>query len=223
MYFSQSIVPVILFCCCPNAVSGFQPPLASTKSKASTIDPPSTLQSTIASLSVAAALIFAPADAALAASPTAAQISLNSIPPTSIRVEIQDLPVIGSLLSGTYTKIDDTASSKTSNTKESVVIRSPSDKVKAIAAAATAGHLEFDISGKLVGNQHVDVDIAADQAGTAQVTIQSPLIPRLPFSQKDKQQPKKESAWNVVTNLGSGESYYFNAKTGVTQLDRPQL
>ena len=29
------------------------------------------------------------------------------------------------------------------------------------------------------------------------------------------------SAWNVVTRLGTGESYYYNMKTGGMQLARP--
>lgn len=78
------------------------------------------------------------------ASDSAAQIKLEQIPPTSISVEIGDLPVIGSLLSGTYSKVADG-----SIAKPSIVIKSPKDKVKAISSIATGGHLEFDVTGKL--------------------------------------------------------------------------
>ncbi|KAL3931222.1 MAG: hypothetical protein SGARI_004264, partial [Bacillariaceae sp.] len=93
------------------------------------------------------------------ASPTAAQISVDSVPPTTISVQIGDLPVVGSLLSGTYTKVD----SKTA-APASVIIKSPTDKVKAIQSAATAGHLEFDIGGKTGLKTHLDVDVAAEEA-----------------------------------------------------------
>lgn len=152
------------------------------------------------------------------ASDTAAQITLKNIPPTSISIQIGDLPVVGNLVSGTYTKVPDGSVGK-----PSIVIQSPKDKVKAIAAAATGGHLEFDVAGVL--NTHIDVDVAAEQAGTAKVVAQSSLIPKLPFqnmaSKSGYPTGGKESPWNIVTNMGSGESYYYNEKTGVTQYQRP--
>jgi hypothetical protein len=156
------------------------------------------------------------------ASDAAAQISLQSLPPTSISIQIGDLPVVGSLLSGTYTKVPDG-----SIAKPSVVIKSPVDKVKAISSIATGGHLEFDVNGKI--NTHLDVDVAADEAGTARVLVRSNLIPRLPFRNMASASASvgalptggKESQWNIVTNLGNGDSYYYNVKTGVTQYDRP--
>ena len=154
------------------------------------------------------------------ASPTAAQISLNRIPPTSISVQIGDLPVIGNVLSGTYTKIPDGSLKG----PPSVTISSPSDKVKAIQALATGGHLEFDINGKILST-HLDVDIAADEPGVARVRVASDVIPPLPYKNLASSQSSptggKESAWNIVTNMGNGESYYYNTKTGVTQYERP--
>jgi hypothetical protein len=153
------------------------------------------------------------------ASDVAAQISLDRLPPTSISIQIGDLPVIGSLLSGTYSKVPDG-----SIANPSVVIKSPKDKVKAISSIATGGHLEFDVGGKL--STHLDVDVAADEAGVAKVVVKSNLIPKLPFknmasSMIGSPTGGKESQWNIVTNLGSGESYYYNVKSGVTQFDRP--
>jgi hypothetical protein len=155
------------------------------------------------------------------ASDVAAQISLDRLPPTSISIQIGDLPVVGSLLSGTYTKVSDG-----SIKDPSITIKSPKDKVKAISSIATGGHLEFDVGGKL--STHLDVDIAADEAGTAKVVVKSNLIPKLPFKNMASSinggtpiSGGKESQWNIVTNLGNGESYYYNAKSGVTQFSRP--
>lgn len=136
------------------------------------------------------------------ASSTAAQITLNSLPPTSISVQIQDLPVVGSLLSGTYTKVADG-----SVKAPSVTVTSPSDKVKAISEIATGGHLEFDVSGLL--STHMDVDVSADEPGVAKVRVASGLIPKLPFKNlasgsAGSPTGGKPSPWNMVTNLGSG-------------------
>jgi hypothetical protein len=153
------------------------------------------------------------------ASDVAAQISLNALPPTSVSVQIGDLPVVGSLLSGTYTRVPDG-----SVKNPSITIRSPKDKVRAISSIATGGHLEFDVGGKL--STHLDVDLVAEEAGTARVVVKSNLIPKLPFkniasSGTGSPTGGRESPWNIVTNLGNGESYYYNAKSGLTQFDRP--
>ena len=59
-----------------------------------------------ASASLVSVLIGGPLEAG-ATSKTAGQISLNSIPPTSVKVDVRDLPVIGDVLSGTYTRVSD--------------------------------------------------------------------------------------------------------------------
>jgi len=112
-----------------------------------------------------------------AASDTAAQITLQQLPPSSISIEIGDLPVIGNLLSGTYIKVPDG-----SIAKPSLVIKSPKDKVKAIQSIAIGGHLEFDVGGKI--STHLDVDVAADESGTAKVVVQSNLSPKLCIGKK---------------------------------------
>jgi hypothetical protein len=169
----------------------------------------------------AAALAFVLAgdpQQALATSSTAGQISLNSIPPTSIKIDVRDLPIVGDLISGTYTKVADGSISS-----PSVNINSPKDKLNAIKAAATGGHLEFDIKGLL--SSHLDVDIATNEAGLATVKVASPLIPKLPFKNSASSDcvkaTGKKTDWYKVVNLGTGDAYYYNEETGVSQLELP--
>mmetsp|Transcript_37028 Transcript_37028/g.84587 ORF Transcript_37028/g.84587 Transcript_37028/m.84587 type:complete len:246 (-) Transcript_37028:124-861(-) len=168
-----------------------------------------------ASASLAFVLAGSPLNAE-AASKTAGQISLNSIPPTSVNVDLKDLPVVGSLVSGTYTRVDDKDVSS-----PSISIKSPKDKIGAIKAVATGGHLELDLDGILA--THVDIDLAADTAGTLTAKVLSPLIPKLPFKNSASSSPPKgkTSEWNAVTNMGDGETYYFNTKTQETTYDKP--
>ena len=132
---------------------------------------------------------------------------------------------MGKLLSGTYSKVPDASLNLGKNKEPSVVIKSPSDKVKAVQSAVTTGHLEFDVSGIL--NTHVDIDIAAEQAGVLRARVASNLIPKLPFTNNAASASAtsptggRESAWNMVTNMGSGETYYYNEKTGATQYMKP--
>jgi hypothetical protein len=177
-------------------------------------------QVTAAAVVMASSLLVLQAPEA-SASTTAAQISLNSLPPTSIRVDVGDLPVIGNVLSGTYTKISDL---RKSSGPSSITISSPKDKVRAVQDIATTGHLEFDVDGIL--KTHLDVDIAADEPGVAKVRVSSNLIPKLPFknmasASQGSPTGGKASPWSMVTNMGSGDSYYYNEKSGVTQYDRP--
>ena len=158
----------------------------------------------------------------------AAQITFEKIPPAAISIQIQDLPVIGKVLSGVYTKVPDNVASQVLQTGSTIVIQSPKDKVGAVADIAKGGHLEFDVNGGKLINTHFDIDIAADEAGKMKVLIQSNIIPPLPFKNMAStafattaNTSGKESTWNIVTNMGNGESYYYNAKTGVTQLERP--
>jgi hypothetical protein len=131
------------------------------------------------------AFVLATTEPALAAtaggSATAAQIHLNSLPPSTISVQIDDLPFIGGIFSGTYSKVDSKSISSIvqSSSAPPVTIQSPTDKVLAVKNAATGGHLEFDVDGLL--ETHVDVDVAASKAGVAAIHVESPLIPRLPF------------------------------------------
>jgi hypothetical protein len=187
------------------------------------VQKPNELKKFASSVAATAALSFVLAGNPLPSlaedSVTAAHISLNSIPPTSVKVAIKDLPVIGNLISGTYTKVDDSTVSN-----PSVSITSPSDKVAAIKAIAGEGHLEFDIDGVI--NTHLDVDIATDKAGLATIKVASPLIPKLPFRNAAGgtvlPASGKPSDWYRVSNLGSGDTYYYNEKTDTSQLEPPK-
>ena len=73
--------------------------------------------------------------------------------------------------------------------------------------------MEFDISGMLT--THLDVEVEANQKGVASVNFKSALIPKWPFG-------RSKSDWNRVTNLGTGEIYYFNQVSGVAQYEEPE-
>jgi hypothetical protein len=179
------------------------------------------LKPSVATSIAAAALsvLLVTNEPAFANSNLAAQIRLDSIPPTSVQVNIRDLPLVGEILSGTYLKVSEPISNP------SLTISSPKDKIGAIKSAATNGHLEFDVNGLL--GTHLDIDVSAEEAGVARVRIASPLIPQLPFKNPAASAPaisgKDDSEWFVVTNLGSGSSYYFNQATGETQYKKPKV
>lgn len=160
-------------------------------------------------------------------SDTAAQISLNSIPPSSISVQIKDLPVVGKLASGVYSKLPDSETNDANKKPQSIVIQSPPNKAKAIQEILQTGHLEFDVKGVI--QTHLDIDMAAEKAGILNVRVASPLIPKLPFensasfASSNSPTGGKESPWNMVKNMGSGEVYYYNEKTGVTQFAKPSF
>mmetsp|Transcript_14432 Transcript_14432/g.20112 ORF Transcript_14432/g.20112 Transcript_14432/m.20112 type:complete len:238 (+) Transcript_14432:214-927(+) len=165
-------------------------------------------------------------------SSTAAQIEINSVPPANVQINIEDLPVLGKLLSGTYARLDTGAYNAagnalgggTSRRQASVSIFSPSDKSTAIKELATKGHLEFDISG--VVTTHVNIDAATLKQGELTVKIESPIIPSLPFknsinSAEKTKKGTKPSDWVMVTNLGDGSISYQNTKTGAVQEENP--
>lgn len=191
----------------------------SNNKHSSTAAPKNVVAETAATAATAAlSFLLLTADPAHATSPLAAQIQLQQIPPTSVEVNIRDLPLIGDVLSGTYTKVSEPIKNP------SIKISSPKDKIGAIKSAATNGHLEFDVGGKLAS--HLDIDISASQPGVAQVRVASPLIPQLPFKNPTAYayslSGKEESDWFVVTNMGNGESYYYNQKTGDTTFQKPR-
>lgn len=171
-----------------------------------------------AAAAMALSLVLGMSEPAMASSKTAAQINLGSLPPTTVSIQIQDLPVVGNLISGTYTKVD-----KMEGTP-SVVIKSPTDKISAVKSIVTGGHLEFDVSGLL--NTHLDVDVGADEAGVAKVRVASNLIPALPFHNAATMTTPpsgKATPWSSVTNLGTGDTYFYNEDTGVSQNERPSV
>jgi glyoxylase-like metal-dependent hydrolase (beta-lactamase superfamily II) len=161
----SAIIPRLPF---RNAASGLVPPAARMLKLAKKQPPPG-------ADSAASSLV----SGASAKSATAAQVAVNSLPPSAISVEIRDLPVFGKALSGVYAKVDDSAGYLLDHGPAAVTIESPRDKVAAIKAIASTGHLEFDIDGVL--NTHLDVDIATDSVGSATIRVASPIIPALPF------------------------------------------
>jgi len=150
-----------------------------------------------------------------ATSDTAAQISLNSLPPNAVKVE--GVPIVG----GTYTKVYDS-----DVPSPGLVINLPKDKIGALKSLL-GGHLEVDVGGVLAA--HADVDLASE-AGVLTAKVYNPLIPKLPFKNSASgdggdsgggKATGKASDWSSVTNLGDGDVYYFNAKTSVTTFEKP--
>lgn len=137
----------------------------------------------------------------------AARVRIHRLPPNSIQLDIRDVPIIGKALSGTYVK------TQREPNNPAVTISSPRDKLKAIETATDTGKLEFGLFGLL--QSYVDLQLEPNRPGKAPVTLKSPLIPQWPFS-------KQPSHWNKVTNMGNGETYYFNEQTGETLLEEPR-
>jgi hypothetical protein len=211
------MVRILHFACLVAVASAYSAPKPSVNNyKLPTVAPKFASTAAVVVMS----LLFSMTDPAFASSKDAAQISLESLPPATISVQIGDLPIIGSLLSGTYTKVPD----GTIGGKPSVVIKSPADKISAIKAFVGGGHLEFDVKGLI--NTHLDLDVGAVEPGVAKVRIASNLIPVLPFKNEATLSSKpsgKATPWAVVTNMGSGESYFYNEDTGVSQYERPEI
>ena len=204
------------FACILAAASAYSAPKPSTNQ----YKIPNAAPKVAAAAAVVLSVFFSLAEPAMASSKAAAQISLDTVPPTSLSIHIEDLPIIGELISGTYSKVADGSVVG----KPSVVIKSPTDKVSAIKAFLAGGHLEFDVKGLI--NTHLDVDVGADEAGVAKVRVASNLIPALPFKNAATlpfSPSGKITDWNIVTNLGSGDSYYYNENSGVSQMERPEL
>jgi hypothetical protein len=87
------------------------------------------------------------------------------------------------------------------------------------ALSAKDGKIKVTLSTPKIGplpaldDEVLDIRIASSP-GTVGVSISNPAIPKLPVG-------GGTSDWNVVQNLGSSATYYFNSKTGVTQYTNP--
>ena len=121
--------------------------LSSTHAAASASQNPiaATAKATAAAATLAVLLTTFPCGPAFAASSdrsggAAAQIMIDQIPPTTISIQANDIPVVGKIISGTYTKLD-AKSVKGLTSPPSVVITGPKDKIKFLKAAATEGHI----------------------------------------------------------------------------------
>ena len=145
---------------------------------------------------------------------TSARLTINNLPPQSVEIDLQDVPLIGKALSGTFVKINPRSSQtqKTLSNKPSIQIGSPPDKLGALQNVADTGKLQFGLDGILQSS--LDIQLQPNQPGVAPLEIKSPLIPKWPFG-------RRKSDWSQVTNLGNGEIYFFNAKTGETTLEKP--
>ena len=177
---------------------------------------PVTPKNAVAAAGLALVLAFGSAEPALA-STTAAQISLDTIPPTSIKIDIKDLPVVGNVISGTYTKVADG-----SIKSPSVTIQSPKDKLSAIKNAASGGHLEFDVNG--VVKTHLDVDVSANKAGTLTAKVASPLIPKLVFDNTAGERTDKASKESCIAPTGKATDWYKLSRLRTAlRILRPEL
>ncbi|VEU41156.1 unnamed protein product [Pseudo-nitzschia multistriata] len=216
--FRSTLTAIVFVWCCAHSEAFQATP--NQKPALSSLAPAATAATTLAVL-LTLGTPLEPAFAASKESPTAGRITINQIPPKTVRIEARDLPVVGKLVSGTYARVDESSVAG----PPSVIVSSPRDTIGAIKKATTGGHVEFDVGGSVGLRTHLDVDIAAEKSGVASVRVASDLIPQLPFrnaaSSLYGQPGRKESQWNIVTNMGSGESYYFNTKTGVTQYEQP--
>jgi hypothetical protein len=143
----------VLYTSCDTVADAYALPLLSSKTTTNT-NGAKKADAFWPKLVVAAAFFTLPVvEPAFASSGTAAQIQLNSVPPSTVQLQIGDLPVIGNLLSGTYARIDPGAAAAVGKAlggdgeaaykAASMIIKSPSDKVAAIKDLATTGHLEF--------------------------------------------------------------------------------
>lgn len=160
------------------------------------------------------------------ASNTAAQVAFNSIPPSTVELNLSDLPVVGKLLSGTYSKVasatNKSGSSGISKENASISISSPSDIIGAAQNLVQNGHAEVDVSGII--DTHLNIDVAANNPGVATIRVESPLIPKLPFTSKINNangNGEKDSKFWEVTNMKSGRVFYTNSVTGESFYRRP--
>ena len=111
-----------------------------------------------------------------------------------------------------------------------IEVKLPGD-LKGAADAALRGHvsaqlkspdlsLSLPVLGKIsipaVNGERIDVDVSTPSPGRAVIVVTNKNIPSLPFP------GKKTSNWQAVTNMGDGDCYYYNIKTGVIQSEVPK-
>ena len=155
---------------------------------------PTTLQRQAATAALAGAVVASP----LAAVALSVDVTDINSPP------VVDLPVLGRF--------------GVSPSKAKPTVKVSGDLV-GTALSAKDGKVKVTVSTPKIGplpaldDEVLDIRIASSP-GTVGVTISNPAIPKLPVG-------GGTSDWNVVQNLGSGATYYFNSKTGVTQYANP--
>ena len=155
---------------------------------------PTTLQRQAATAALAGAVVASP----LAAVALSVDVTDINSPP------VVDLPVLGRF--------------GVSPSKAKPTVKVSGDLV-GTALSAKDGKVKVTVSTPKIGplpaldDEVLDIRIASSP-GTVGVSIFNPAIPKLPVG-------GGTSDWNVVQNLGSGATYYFNSKTGVTQYANP--
>ena len=155
---------------------------------------PTTLQRQAATAALAGAVVASP----LAAVALSVDVTDINSPP------VVDLPVLGRFgVSPSKAK----PTGKVSGDLVGTALSAKDGKVKVTVSTPKIGPLPA------LDDEVLDIRIASSP-GTVAVTISNPAIPKLPVG-------GGTSDWNVVQNLGSGATYYFNSKTGVTQYANP--
>ena len=155
---------------------------------------PTTLQRQAATAALAGAVVASP----LAAVALSVDVTDINSPP------VVDLPVLGRF--------------GVSPSKAKPTVKVSGDLV-GTALSAKDGKVKVTVSTPKIGplpaldDEVLDIRIASSP-GTVGVSISNPAIPKLPVG-------GGTSDWNVVQNLGSGATYYFNSKPGVTQSANP--
>jgi len=151
---------------------------------------------------------------------TAAQVS-DLTPPISVQIDARSVPVVGGLVSGRYSMVDDTDMGS-----PSIVVQAPKDLAAALKGL-TGGHLELELNALGALKTELDVDIAA-KFGEATVKVKGDIIPPLPFQNSANGGESiilgsgKKSNWYKVENVGDGQVSYYNEKTDETQSNAPQ-
>ena len=183
---------------------------------------------------LAAALAFSvnsPEAFAASAKKDALGIELNTLPSISkegLKTSVK-IPGVAPVFSGGLADIGVKFDSK-SKCAGDIGVKLPGD-LKGAADGALKGDLALVVKspalafnlpllGKLslpaLDNERFDIDIFTS-AGRAVIEVKNDNIPALPFP------GKKSSPWQAISNLGNGETYYFNTKTGVTQYEYPKI
>ena len=196
------------------------------------MNPPSALHHVTLSILLSLALV-APAYATPPAK-DALNIQINTLPTLSkvegrpdVKTSI-GLPSIPAVFSGGVINVDLGLDTRRSKEAPGVKVNLPKD-LKGAADGALKGNLKAtlttpEITFKLpvlgaitipkLEGETLKIDVTSSP-GVATIKISNKNIPKLPLASG------RASAWEEVTNLGSGEAYYYNRFSGESQYDYP--
>jgi hypothetical protein len=163
-----------------------------------------------------------------AAKKDALGIEVNSLPPISKDLKASvGIPGVKPVFGGAMVDLEAKVDLKKKGSGD-IALKLPGD-LKGAANGALKGHVAavlktpplnvaVPVLGKIsvpaLNNERFDIDISTT-AGRAVIEVKNDLIPAIPFP------GKKKSDWQAVQNLGSGETYFYNTKTGVSQYEYP--